>query len=368
MECLTVNVTSSQVRSTKPTLGLAMIVRNEAAIIERCLARVKQFVDHWTIVDTGSTDGTPDIIRRVLGEIPGALYDRPWVDFGTNRTELMALAKDSADFLLLLDADHVVDVDTDWLDGMNAWADVNDIHVRGTFDMWMPYLVSGRHDWSFTGATHEYLVRSSSHSKRREEKLRINDQHDGSSHTEKLRRDEQLLIRQIEKEPNDSRWAFYLAQTRQGAGNINGAIAGYRRCIELSTWDEEIYWCLLQIGELLQVRGDWPEAVIALEAAWEFRPTRAESLFLLAAGHRERNMYLSARMFAEKGLEIAVPADSMFVRRWVYDWGLTFEQSVAAWWMGEDELAVTIWRELLERDDLSPMYREFVAANLNQWS
>jgi hypothetical protein len=36
--------------------------------------------------------------------------------------------------------------------------------------------------------------------------------------------------------------------------------------------------------------------------------------------------------------------------------------------MGEDELAVTIWRELLKRDDLSPMYREFVAANLNQWS
>jgi hypothetical protein len=79
-------------------------------------------------------------------------------------------------------------------------------------------------------------------------------------------------------------------------------------------------------------------------------------------------MYLSARMFAEKGLEIAVPADSMFVRRWVYDWGLRFEQSVAAWWMGDDELAVNSWRELLERDDLSPMYREFVAANLNQWS
>lgn len=362
------SMNSPQARSTTPTLGLAMIVRNEAAIIERCLNSVKQLVDHWIIVDTGSTDGTPEIIRRVLGEIPGALYDRPWVDFGTNRTELMSLAKDSADFLLLLDADHVVEVEIDWRDGIYAWADVNDIHIRGTFDMWMPYLVSGRHDWSFNGATHEYLICQPGQSKRREEKLRIHDQQDGSSHVEKLRRDEQLLIRQIEKEPNNSRWAFYLAQTRQGAGNINGAIAGYRRCIELSSWDEEIYWCLLQIGELLQARGDWPEAVIALEAAWEFRPTRAESLFQLAAGHRERNMYLSARMFAEKGLEISMPTDSMFVRRWVYDWGLQFERSVAAWWMGDDELAVTIWRELLERNDLSSTYREFVTSNLNKWA
>jgi hypothetical protein len=52
----------------------------------------------------------------------------------------------------------------------------------------------------------------------------------------------------------------------------------------------------------------------------------------------------------------------------VYDWGLRFEQSVAAWWMGEDELAVTIWRELLERDDVSAMYREFIVANLARWS
>jgi hypothetical protein len=73
-------------------------------------------------------------------------------------------------------------------------------------------------------------------------------------------------------------------------------------------------------------------------------------------------------MFAEKGLEIPLPNDSMFVRRWVYDWGLRFEQSVAAWWMGEDELAVTIWRELLERDDVSAMYREFIVANLARWS
>ncbi len=63
---------------TRPTIGLAMIVRNEARIIERCLESVRGFIDHWTIVDTGSRDGTPGIIRECLHGIPGVVYDRPW--------------------------------------------------------------------------------------------------------------------------------------------------------------------------------------------------------------------------------------------------------------------------------------------------
>ena len=79
-------------------------------------------------------------------------------------------------------------------------------------------------------------------------------------------------------------------------------------------------------------------------------------------------MYMSARLFAEKGLEIPMPEDSAFVRRWVYEWGLRFEQSVAAWWLGDDELARRNWRELEARDDLPPVYREHVLANLERFS
>ena len=39
-------------------LCLNMIVRDESAVIERCLASVRPHVDHWVIVDTGSVDDT----------------------------------------------------------------------------------------------------------------------------------------------------------------------------------------------------------------------------------------------------------------------------------------------------------------------
>ena len=40
------------------TLGLVMIVKDEVATINITLGSLRDHIDYWTIVDTGSTDGT----------------------------------------------------------------------------------------------------------------------------------------------------------------------------------------------------------------------------------------------------------------------------------------------------------------------
>src|ERR1700719_1626969 len=81
------------------TICLCMIVRDDAAVIERCLTSVRGVIDSWVICDTGSTDATQDVVRR----------EREWQNFGANRTELMALARGRADYLLLLDPDMTLE-------------------------------------------------------------------------------------------------------------------------------------------------------------------------------------------------------------------------------------------------------------------
>ncbi|HEX6274755.1 MAG TPA: glycosyltransferase, partial [Polyangiaceae bacterium] len=87
-----------------------MIVKNETRVIKRCLDSVRPFIHHWVIVDTGSTDGTQELVKKLLAGVPGELHERPWRNFGYNRTEALELARGKADYILIMDADEVFEV------------------------------------------------------------------------------------------------------------------------------------------------------------------------------------------------------------------------------------------------------------------
>ena len=53
---------------SQPTICLTMIVKNESQVIRRCIDSVKDYISYWVIVDTGSTDGTQDLIKEIMAE------------------------------------------------------------------------------------------------------------------------------------------------------------------------------------------------------------------------------------------------------------------------------------------------------------
>ncbi len=69
------------------SIGLCMIVKNEAHIIHHCLESAMPLLDYALIVDTGSNDGTQQAIRGFLREknLPGEVVEEPWRDFAHNR-------------------------------------------------------------------------------------------------------------------------------------------------------------------------------------------------------------------------------------------------------------------------------------------
>ena len=134
-----------------------MIVRDEAAVIERCLASVRPFIDAWTIVDTGSVDDTPCRIEQALAGIPGQLHHRPWRDFGHNRGEALELARDQGDYLLFIDADEQLGAAPEV-----AWPSLSapaySLEARyGELSYDRVSLVSTALPWRWVGVLHEYL-------------------------------------------------------------------------------------------------------------------------------------------------------------------------------------------------------------------
>ncbi|WP_254047504.1 glycosyltransferase [Streptomyces aureus] len=344
----------------KPSICLCMIVKNEAAVIGRCLASVRGLVDTWVISDTGSTDGTQELIRTALAGIPGELREEPWVNFGHNRSLNIAHARGRADYLLLLDADHVLRQEGP-LPALTA--DGYMLRHEGALEYRIKRLVRGGLPWRYEGVTHEYLTAEGDRVQENLDALVIEDYADGGSRHDKFERDARLLSAELERDPANPRTVFYLAQTFRDLGRAEQAAELYERRAAMGGWGEEVYYSLLQSGVLRAESGDWPTAMDALSRAWESRPDRLEACYELVARLRKMRRYRAAHAVVSAVLDRKQPDDLLFMQPWVYRWGLLFEYSITAYWVGEYAASLAACDRLLGLPDLPETYREQTRAN-----
>jgi tetratricopeptide (TPR) repeat protein len=154
---------------------------------------------------------------------------------------------------------------------------------------------------------------------------------DGGTRPEKFERDLRLLSEELEPDPHNPGTTFYLAQTLRDLGRPEEAIDVYRLRAWMGGWEEEVFYSLYQLGALSARCGHHDQAVSALFEAWSHSPHRAEPLYALAWVFRERNQHAAAHLVTAQGVRVALPRNALFVERWIYDWGLLFEYSIAAY-------------------------------------
>jgi len=230
---------------------LNMIVRNEAKVIERCLASVKPIIHTWVIVDTGSTDGTQEIIRSFLSDIPGEIYERPWMNFEHNRNEAIQLAKDTGEYLFVIDADDTIEMDQNFsMPSLTAESYQILVEDSGT-QYWRTHFFRTQ-GFHYDGVLHEGLMSTSNIPAMKLFGLsyhRIGGGH-RSQDKDKYRKDAAILEDALRMEPKNARYAFYLAQSWRDAGELEKAISCYKRRARMGGWAEEVFVSLLEIGNL----------------------------------------------------------------------------------------------------------------------
>lgn len=87
-------------KTPRKTVSVLMIVCNEADRIEDCLKSVHGWADEIIVLDSGSTDGTPEIVRRYTDK----LWITDWPGYGPQRNR--ALEKVSCEWVMTIDADE----------------------------------------------------------------------------------------------------------------------------------------------------------------------------------------------------------------------------------------------------------------------
>jgi glycosyltransferase involved in cell wall biosynthesis len=309
------------------TVCLAMIVKNEAAVIARCLRSVKPFISAWVICDTGSTDETCEIIESELFGIPGEIYKDRWISFEHNRTLSVRRAADKADYTLLLDADMVLKVEAEFRHKLEL--DQYLFRNEGANDYSVERLLKNEHQWRFVGVTHEYVVSDSAKPGEILPNVTILHHEDGGSRGDKYERDVRLLTEEINMDPNNARAVFYLAQSYRDLGSYTEALRWYFQRAGMGGWDEEVWYSLYMIGWMQeQIGAQWPVCLAAYLQAFQFRPTRLEPVYRIAKFYREHKQYTLALLFARLSREIPYPEDHLFIDRRVYEELLPIEYAI----------------------------------------
>lgn len=329
-------------------LTLSMIVKDEEATLARTLRSVKPFIDRWVILDTGSTDGTRELIRRELEGVPGELHDKPFVDFATTRNLALELAGTATEFILWLDADDELENGKALRSFLvreqgSKGADREAYHVRVnigiTFDS--ARLLRAHAGWRFRGAVHEVLMRPG----KAPPTLRVPDvlihHHPPPDAILRSRkrweRDVGLLEKSLQDDPTDARAAFYLANTFFWLKRYEEAEKAFQRRISMGGWREEVFESYLNLAKIAAAQHrSWLEVQSKFLDAHLFAPHRAEPLHAIANHHEALKQHALTFLYARRGYELPFPKqDTLFVDEEVYTWKLADLVASSAFWIGE---------------------------------
>jgi glycosyltransferase involved in cell wall biosynthesis len=306
-----------------------LMIRNEERVIQRCLNSVKDTVDAFSIIDTGSTDSTIELCETFLETHIGQLSKHEWKNFGHNRTRSFESTRDyvrnilkwelSETYGLLIDADMVLS-NTSLRDIHLKSPGYSMYHINGNLQYTLPTLLSLAYDWKSVGVTHEYWTGGTT-SLLDQTVCYINEIADGISHVDnnKFIRDKQLLEDGLKQDPDNVRYIFYLARTYDALNMYTEAIDMFERRIKLHGWDEEIWYSYYSIGLIYKnLSVDIPFEEYMLKA-FSLNPRRAEPIFHLAHYFGHKQQLYKAQYYCDIGKTIPPnKVDILFIESQLY--------------------------------------------------
>lgn len=347
---------NSQPQNLKPaTVSLSIIVKNEANVIERMLNSVYPVLDYYVVVDTGSTDGTQDIIRNFFAEkgIPGEVIDHEWKNFEDARNTALNAVKGKADFGFWIDADEQLIIHP----GFNiqlfkhnlSQFDGGNVQISyGTQNYYRMQFFSTKKPWRWYGPVHEVLVCDEENPRiGLTEGIEILVTADGNSWTSETQQQKyeghaKILLDYVENDPKkDPRWVFYLAQSYRDAitpENQKKSLEWYQKRSEMTDgfW-EEIYFSKLMVASL-KANLQYPieEVISDYLKCGKANIHRIEHLIPVINYYHSIQEFDIAYIYSSHAMKYAgklpIPDSSLFIDSPIYLWKIYDLHVLSCWY------------------------------------
>ncbi len=407
------------VKTKKVCLTMMIKGTEDPEVVRRALESTLGYIDMAVIQINGpaGTDPTQDLgnaIREVLGDdILQWLYYQPWEGFGPNRSHLMLVAYDECAALidgatmrndiyaLILDADEVLvmtkdktydlaaaglDDDAEYPYHTSIIPDnrinlYNAVCTDGRNRWQMPRMVSLDRVWEYEGRAHHVITCDDPYTQGNAYTFEIEHIADGvdAAGGERFKRTIALLRKDYAEDPGNARTVFYLANTERDLAAWTpddkkakklrkSALKHYEQRTQMGGWQEEIYLSYVEAAKLI----GGPKKMLGLARAIGIRPDRAEAVYWLVSYLRDEKCYRVANDIVvayelprvDNLSEAGVYPDGLFIEPWCYDWGVKFEASICAYWIGDYRWCRLLCEELIEVESMPESYQEQNLKNL----
>ena len=281
----------------KVSIAAAILVKDEARSILRCLYSIKDAVDEIIVIDTGSTDGTIDLVENFPHPHLKLIHHEWREDFADARNAGLAVVE--SDWVLWLDADeylHEEDIEVvREAAGLFSTPDVpvilrpviiNLLPENQTFISYdTSRMFPTRAGMRFWGRIHEQIGGGTEKERFQRPAVRIRIYHDGYlpdvvAQKGKQARNLRLLAKMVEDEPDTpASWLFYGRETLLTGDVLTGIERltkayeigkrhpEFARLTEIITWLIQAYIKQNNIPkaedacqELLAIQPDYPDA------------------------------------------------------------------------------------------------------------
>lgn len=363
-----------------PLITVVIMVKDEAPVICKTLQPfIDAGIENFLVFDTGSTDGTQDIVRTLFKKhnlFQAYIIEEPFVDFEISRNKAIEHTEKlfpQTAFILMIDAEWYIsgaqELITFCQQEQNSTTNTYllNMHLSTPYSTKKKFLNYGQarlfkpfRGVKFVGAVHEVLNEITTVKIPKECFFEFSISEYGQQKSaERWKRDKKILLRHLEESPADCRTLFYLGQTCNCLGEWQEAYDFYKKRAALPGWDEENFITALRLGNVAQKISNQqttdsqlcPPAVEHYLDAYTLRPHRAEPLVKIAQYYVEKNIMPLAFLFSLHASRIAYPVnDILFVEDELYNFTRYDVLGTCAWYVGEYEVGEWAIRQALATD------------------